>query len=455
MAPLSRGILPWIVAILLIGAAAINPVEFKTSADFDRATQSTGVQTFLKLGLGAGVAAIAALALLVSPRTRRVLSSVPAAALVALGIVFLATSVFAMAEIRTISVASALLYMVYLIFLAAALATLGVRNVVGCLIAGSVLYLVFTLGLYVVFPERGQFVEYTSDADSVIRMGGTGHPNNIAKTAIATGLALIAMLVGTAKGKLAIGMRDPWVRLFCIGSLLLVAIVMVGTMSRTAILAGGAATAMLLFDRFYGRGGVVLFVSAVSFVMVAVLAVSLLTGEGPLSESAVGAVTKSGDVEEITSLTGRTVIWEEAIGFIAQRPVTGWGLDSAASVMSKRATGTHNLLLHVSFSAGLLAAAILAGLLVWSFLFGALSEHEWIRAVMVYVLVSGLVEDTIFESFPTTLTMLWMVALMAPVVETLGSNDSSEVNSSDVDSSRFDTSNIDSPSLAEDAHSGG
>lgn len=428
MGPPPRGILPWIVAVILISAAAINPIEFKTSADFDRATASTGMQTFLKLGLGAAATGIAALALVVSPRTRQILWSVPAAGLLTMGGVFLVTSVFADISIRTISVASALLYLTYLVFLAAAMATIGVRGVVGCILAGTGLYLLFTLGLFVLAPERGRFIEYTSATSSVIRMGGTGHPNTIAKTAITAGMIAVAMMFGSSKGALAVGVRGPWLRLFLSALLLVVAFVVVGTMSRTAILAGAAAMGMLLFDRLYGRLGVTLFIGSVAAIMMGVLGISLLTGEGPFSESAVNVVTKSGDVEELTSLTGRTVIWEEAISYIVERPVTGFGLDSAASVMSKEATGTHNLLLHVSFSAGLIATTIMVALLVWSLLFGALSQHEWMRAVLVYVLVSGLVEDTILESFPTALTMLWIIALLAPI---LNSSENSVVSPDD------------------------
>lgn len=411
--------------MILVSAAAINPIEFKTSADFDRATASTGLQTFIKLGLGAAATGIAAMALVLSPRTRQILSSVPATGLLTMGGVFLATSVFAESSIRTISVASALLYLTYLVFLAAAMATIGVRGVVGCILAGTGLYLLFTLGLFVLVPERGRFMEYTSATDSVMRMGGTGHPNTIAKTAITAGMIAVAMLFGSSEGALAIRVRGPWFRLFLFALLLVVAFVVIGTMSRTAILAGTAAMGMLLFDRLYGRLGVTLFVASVAAVMMGVLGISLLTGEGPFSESAVSVVTKSGDVEELTSLTGRTVIWEEALSYIVQRPVTGFGLDSAASVMSKEATGTHNLLLHVSFSAGLIAAAIMAVLLVWSLVFGAMSEHEWMRAVLVYVLVSGLVEDTILESFPTTLTMLWIIALLAPILKSSDIGDAS------------------------------
>ncbi|EMI40655.1 O-antigen ligase family protein [Rhodopirellula sp. SWK7] len=428
-----RAAMPWIIGLVLIGAAALNPLDFITGAsEYDRATSSTGIQTLLKLGLAGAATLVGVMGLLLSPRTRRLLNSVPGAALMALGFVFCCTSVFSAPEVRIISVASALIYVGYLLFITTALATIGAKRVTIYLVIGSTFYLLFTWSLFILVPEKGTFTEYTSATETVTRMGGTGHPNIIAKVAVATGLMGLALLTGRSsepspRGSeieqleskpdddlLAITTCGPWWRLIWIGVITISAATTFATLSRTAILAGVAAAGVMLINRFYGRGGLAVAITSVASVSVIVLVISLWSGEGPFSQSAVGVVTKSGDVEELTSLTGRTVIWEEAIELIAERPFTGWGLDSAATVMSIEATGTHNLLLHVWFSAGLIACCLMVGLLGWSLLFGVTSSHEWIRGVMVFVLISGLVEDTILESFPTMLTLLWIVGLLAP-----------------------------------------
>lgn len=434
-----RPALPWIIGLILIGAAALNPLDFITGASqYERATSSTAVHTLLKLALAGAATMIGAMGVLWSPRTRRLFNSPPGAALLALGIVFCITSVFAAPTVRIISIASALIYMGYLLFITTALATIGAKRVAICLVIGTAFYLFCTWGLFILVPEKGTFTEYVSATETVTRMGGTGHPNTLAKVAVATGLMGLALLTGRsnesspamtngeieevrqrsedAGDPLAIATRGPWWQLFWIGVIFIATATTLATISRTAILAGAAAAGMMLINRFYGRGGIALAVSSVAGVSILVIAVSLWTGVGPFSESAVGVVTKSGDVEELTSLTGRTVIWQEAIGLIAERPLTGWGLDSAATVMSKEATGTHNLLLHVSISTGLIACWIMIGLLGWSLLFGATSQYEWIRGLIVFILISGLVEDTILESFPTMLTLLWIVALLAPTL---------------------------------------
>ncbi|MCM2373077.1 O-antigen ligase family protein [Aporhodopirellula aestuarii] len=430
-----RAALPWIIGLILIGAAALNPLDFITSAsEYDRATSSTGVQTLLKLVLAGAASLIGAAGLLLSPLTRRLLNSVPGAGLLALGGVFCLTSFFSAPSVRLIGIASALIYMGYLLFITTALATLGVKRVMICLVVGTSFYLLFTWGLLILIPEKGMFIEYISATDTVTRMGGTGHPNLIAKAAVMTGLMGLAFMTGRSddpappdlseagpepgqgKDPLAVATLGPWWRIIWSGVVLVAAATTLATISRTAILAGIAAAGMMLINRIYGRGGLVIAITSVASLSLLIVAVSLWTGEGPFSESAVSVVTKSGDVEELTSLTGRTVIWKEAIGLIAERPLTGWGLDSAATIMSREATGTHNLLLHVSFSAGLIAGGLMFGLLTWSLLFGVTSQYEWIRGVMVFILISGLVEDTILESFPTMLTLLWIVGLLAPIL---------------------------------------
>lgn len=416
----------WVIAAVVLLSVAVNPIEFKTSADFDRATASVNVITLAKLAIAGIAAGISGLAILFSPRTRRLLLSVPGVGLLGLGGVFIGTSVFASELTRGISQASAILFVVFVLFTATSLAMLGPRKMVAAMIAGTTAYLILTWGIFLVLPEQGRFIEYTSETESVLRMGGTGHPNNIAKTAITIALVSIAMWVGpTRMGQpddvVAIGVRGDgrwgvWPRVLLMGVIGLAAATVIATFSRTAVLAGVAAGVVMLFDRLVRRGGLTLMVCGGGAAAVLLLAASLISGDGPLSQSAVNVVTKSGDVEELTSLTGRTAIWREAIGWISQRPWTGWGMDSAASVMSRRATGTHNLLLHVCFSGGVFAGVLFLGLAAWSLVAAVTSHHAWIRGVLTYVLVSGLVEDTIFESFATSLTMLWMMALLAPAL---------------------------------------
>ena len=84
-----------------------------------------------------------------------------------------------------------------------------------------------------------------------------------------------------------------------------------------------------------------------------------------ISGGVLSVVTKTGDVTELTSATGRTEIWAEAIRLIGERPLTGYGLNSSPALMEDFSYHTHNLVLHATFSGG-----VVAGLLVMAALFG-------------------------------------------------------------------------------------
>ena len=85
--------------------------------------------------------------------------------------------------------------------------------------------------------------------------------------------------------------------------------------------------------------------------------------------------------------------------------------------MSVESTGTHNLLLHNIFCGGVIAGVLTIALLVITLYHAITSQVPLYRGIATYVLVAGLVEDTLFESFPSVLTILWIVVLLAPIAK--------------------------------------
>lgn len=404
---------------VLFAAAAFNPIEFKTDPSFDRANSTVKWPTAVKLAIAAAVTSCGAIGLLFSAGPRRLLASIPGVGLVLLGLVFVATSVFATPEAATISRAASLIYCGYLAFLATAVAHLGIRTTVRCVLAGTVVYLIGTWALYLASPEMGRFYEPIAGGRTVARMGGLGHPNHVARSALSVGLVLFATLVSTTFQTASRGtVDDTPSRSHRVGplllSLLFILVTVFMTLSRTAALAGTAAAIWMVLDRLWGRGGLFLSAGAIAIAMAAVLGLTLLTGTGPLSEEGLRAMTKSGDISEITSITGRTEIWQEVLQRFWQRPFVGWGFDSAPSVLSRNATACHNILLNMAFSSGIAAAVLMVVLLAWSFLLALTARQRWIRGLMAYVLICGLVEDTLFDAFPPALTLLWIAAMLLP-----------------------------------------
>ncbi|MEL6105260.1 MAG: O-antigen ligase family protein [Planctomycetota bacterium] len=396
-------VVPFAVLIALILTAFLNPIQPVTG----ERSSSTSPVVLLKLASAGFACLVGFWGLLQSPRVRRVLSGTAGLALCTLAVLFLGTSLVAYGDSANISRASALILVSYLVFAATSLATVGLRTMLGACLAGQTLFLCLAWCVYLLFPSFGQFQEYTGEETTVSRMGGVAHPNAIGREA--------AVLVLLALSALRAGMLRERRRLRPLifgGILTLAAMTLVMTISRTSMLASAAGVAMLFFDRLYSRRGVMLGLAGM-VVLLSGFLVSALTSPDSVADSVTRSLTKSGDVSELTSLTGRTRIWAEAIDWIGRRPLTGYGLDSAASVMSKESVGTHNLLLHVTFSGGLMAGGVLLILLGATLYLAMTSHNPLTRALMTFVLVAGLVEDTLFPSFPCALTLLWMSLLLS------------------------------------------
>ncbi|TWT94527.1 O-Antigen ligase [Stieleria varia] len=398
---------PFATLVIFALVAVFNAIQ---PADGERVSGLTPVLASKLLVAGAATA-LGGWGLLQSVRVRRCLVSVPGALLSTLAILLVGTAMLANGDWAMISRASALIFCGYLVFTVTALVLVSAQDTARAMVVGGGVFLAITWALFLFVPSIGVFHEYTNDGTSTVpRMGGTNHPNGVAREAMVTVILCIALLrAGRLRESIPM-LRWSW------GSLLLLAVAtLAATYSRTSILAGGVAIGAMLFDKLWGRYGAIL-VSGFAIMGLTGILVAGIMAPGDAGDSALSAVTKSGDVEELTSLTGRTTIWSEAIDWILQKPLTGYGMDSASSVMTKEAVGTHNLLLHVTFSGGVIAGLILITLLAMTAYHAAASQEPLVRGICTYVLVSGLVEDTLFESFPATLTLLWIMALIGPLV---------------------------------------
>ncbi len=411
-------ILPLLISGVLLLTALANPIQPVT----ETRTSSTNPILLFKLAT-AGIAwLIGAWGVWHSTSVRALFGSWLGASVLGISIVFLLTSVFAVPETATISRASALILFGYVLMMATTIVVLPLRQLSIFMLTGAVLFAIVTWFLYLFIPSIGEFHEYTGAGTTVTRMGGLAHPNSTAReTAIALIIAMGVLRMPTRRVSARSDDTNPQVEprrsLWSLGNIgwacliLFLIATLVATLSRTSALAAGAAIVMLLFDKLYGRLGIALLVAGITFGLLGFV-ITAMTADQPVSQSATKAITKSGDLEELTSLTGRTRIWGEAISLIADRPLTGYGLDSAASVMSKENVGTHNLVLHVIFSGGVMAGLAVLIMLASTLYIALSSTVPLFRGLSTYILVSGLVEDTLFSSFPCPITLLWIAMLL-------------------------------------------
>ncbi len=368
-------------------------------------------QVAIKLVIAVFAGAIGFWGLINSNLVRTALRGVPGIGLVMLAVVFVTTSVFAIAEVAMVCRVAAWIYIAYLLFIPTALVAMGIRGVVIASLIGMTANVILNWGVYLWIPSVGVFEEQFAGNTFIQRMGGLGHPNSIGRMGALAGLLSLAMLRSRA-----LAPRLPGGTLVLLSIIALSIATSVATFSRTAIVAGLAAAIFLLFDRLATRGGVTAIVAGILTIGIGLFTIELVTGGEVIGKFLLSAGTKTGEVEELTSATGRTDIWKETVRLIGQRPITGYGLNSAPVLLQDYSHHPHNLLLHVTLSGGLLAGLLVAALLLWNIGIGLTSAEPLVRAVSMYVLISGVFEDTCLDTFATPSTLLWLVVLLYPAI---------------------------------------
>jgi exopolysaccharide production protein ExoQ len=363
----------------------------------------------IKIVLAGGCGAIGLLGFILDPVVRKSLLSTPGILLTMLAIVFLVTSIFALPEMARICQVAAVINCFYLLFIPTAIRCLGIERFLNLIIVGLAINLLAGWAIYIVLPSVGVFEEELANKTIVPRMGGLGHPNAVGRIGIFTVmLATARMLRLKGQGK------DPGIVIWLMLSVLGIASVFAAS-SRTALVAGGIALGFLMIDRMFSRAGATAVIGSAALVLLGGVAMAMISGNG-LGSRLVSAITKTGDINELTSATGRTDIWAEAVRLIAKKPFTGYGLNSSPALLEDFSYHTHNMVLHAAFSGGLLAGLLAALCLLWNFAKGLSSEQPIIRGVSMFTLVSSNFEDTVLETFAGPSTVLWIAVMLIPAL---------------------------------------
>lgn len=409
---INQPIAPIVCGLVLFSAALVNPldVEFRNSGE--KSSVGLDWQVAMKLVVSAVAIGVGALGFLTNLRVRHVLfTTVPGVLLICLGSVFLATSVFALSEVANVCRVAALIVFGYVLFIPTVLTVIRLRSAALMILSGLTMHMIVSWTLYFFVPSIGVFEEELSGQTLVLRMAGTAHPNSVGRVGVLAIVIAIALLRGTKINPVA--GRARWILVLLI---ILGIATAIQTKSRTAMGAGIIAVFAMQMDRFFTRQGGIAALGAVVIVVSGLIVFGLGPEADQFGDKIVAAGTKTGDASELTSATGRTVIWAEAIELIKQRPLTGWGLNSAPILLADFSQHTHNLLLHGLFSGGVFAGLLMAILVLWTLFAGLTSVEPLVRGVAAYVLVSGFFEDTVLETFPFSSTLLWFSVLFAPYV---------------------------------------
>lgn len=248
------------------------------------------------------------------------------------------------------------------------------------------------------------------DGGAQLRLSGWfGSPNNLGRAAAL--LLLIAVLAVVA--------ARPEARGRGIVMLMLAAGIAVPALwqseSRGALL---ALLAALLWTAFAPRPA---WAAAAFAVIVALLAA--MASWPWLADDLALSVSRSGRLEEVLSLTGRTEIWAASLDLAAQAPWLGHGFATSRELLPLAwqgahgwtTTSAHNLWLQAALGGGLVAVGLLVlGQLAW--VSDALRRpRPEADAVVVFVLVLGLLEASAAGPSINSLSfaLAWALALGA------------------------------------------
>ncbi len=322
-----------------------------------------------------------------------------------LGALLLLTVVGATSGLNSSAIPCTVFNGISFVFVAIALAVLRLRAFSFAILLGCLCSILYATYLFYAVPERGVFLEPISMTEFVPRLGGVGHPNSVARTAI-IGLIITVYLLRTKE--------LPW--LLCVGLLMFFGWGTILTQSRTASIAGLVAVVLLFSDKLTIRATTATVTIGIVGLVTALFALFAMGLEDQLIDKVVGKISKSGNATELLTGTGRTEIWAESIRQIADRPLIGYGFNAGPVLLFNFAQSNHNAVLYAAMSGGVFAGLLMICLqmrVAWN---TVSSPNLLIRGISAYLCISCLIEDTIFENTPGPGTLMWFACLLVPVM---------------------------------------
>lgn len=397
----------WLCFFVLAVGCFSGPVDIADGSNADSIRVAKAPVLFLKLANACSAAALGVWGMACVPRARRYLTSIPGLMLCAVAIIFFGSCLTSIKPSASIPIA--LVFVAYLLFIPTALAILDFRSVMAAGLLGCAVFACCSLFLYFFVPRIGVFVEEFFDGVTVDRLGGMSQPNHVGRMAL-LGLLLTAYFLRVTRRPRILVALCILLGIFTAAGVL--------AMSRTALLGVAVCLVLLNLDLLFTRIGL----TATWLMMVAgvgALVLLLALGkEDALAKKMLGSLTKTGEIEEVTQVTGRFEIWERAVRLIKGRPLQGYGLGSNKEMLKDHLQSTHNILLHPTLAAGVGAGGLTLLLLLWNLVNVFTYHNLMIRALSAYVIISGFTEDTLYETFPGASTLLWMICCLWPTLNT-------------------------------------
>lgn len=392
----------FVLALLaLIAISIFNPLHVETN---DKVKLAPQLELMLRLGATALGGLVGMYGILFIPKVQRAFLTFPLAWVVGIWFLYITSTVFS--PYRSIAFPTLVTFSSVVLFAPTALAVLGARNFILCVLGCLCFTLASSWLLYLGLPEYGVMIEITdASGEYVERMGGTSHPNALAGSSV---FALIITIYLFSESKIS------WQIALAAAILSLSTLAMTGT--RVAIAAGALAIIVIYRDLFFRRDFFAL--TCLASLAAMVLLLLLVSGTFGNTSSILQSLTRSGDLDEITSVTGRAEIWEFVVKKIGERPIAGWGPGTAKTLLEPKfyLLHTHNVVLNMALIGGVVGG-FFAIMMFSQQLFISLSKCNALAAMIsIVVIINSLTENPIFGNIPGPHTVLWIAALGWPTL---------------------------------------
>lgn len=395
---------------LLLGGAAIFLVSFANLVSLPNEADSTtslDFQALLKLFFIGCLGLYGLQRMIAQPALLRMMFSLPGVLLTGIVVWLMATSLISKSPL--VSIASVFASGACIWGAMAGTLQFGPERVVRICGVACLAFLAGSWLLWIVDREAATFLEPIDNGGFVPRFGGLSHPNAIGQF---SGLALLitsSLFWPQAKKR-----ED---RLLVGGMFLLAGMSLIASASRTSIMATLISFAFL-YRRKLIQGPVLALLLTVGIVLLgSFIVLSTQPGMGQrLNQRLINLVSKSGTTEELASGTGRSGIWAESVRLISKRPLTGYGAATSKDLLADFTRYTHNMLLNVGLSGGLIPMALLGAAFLYGFLKLASDPLPAADSLFLFLFLNGLAENVCFlvlDSAPMivlTTALIWRTA---------------------------------------------
>ena len=315
----------WIGGVICASAVFLNLADFIHSKEGN----VLDVQVLLKLAV-CGSAGLYGLWGLSRHRTAVYsIASTPGLWITIIGVFFLISVPFSID--KKSSIVSATLFWTIFLMVPAVLAELGVNRTLKAAFVGLVAFVGLSWVFYLFLPELGVFEEALADAEFQERMYGISHPNMLG---IYSGmLMLIGFYLGLKKEVAWTWLIPTFLAAF--GALVL-------CLSRTSMVAFLLAFCVAYWRYAFRPPFQVFTLAGAVLILLVGMYVASAVDIGRSINSFAVLITKSGDIDELLTATGRNEIWKFAIEKIQEKPLFGHGLATSKVVMAEYSMYTHN-----------------------------------------------------------------------------------------------------------------